>query len=66
MTKNDHHSPAERKRLEEFRQRFLEELAKRPTIPDEEFMAETEVSDDQYVMGLVIPGIGDRKGVKGG
>ena len=66
MTKHDKHSPAERKRLEEFRQRYLEELAKRPAIPDEEFMAETEVSDEQYAMGLVLPGIGDRKGGKSG
>ena len=42
--------------------RFHEALKKRPTISDEEFMAETEVSDEQYKIGLVLPGIGNNEG----
>ncbi len=44
-----------------FREKFLKELAKRPLISDEEFMAEFEASDEQYAIGLVLPGIRDRK-----
>jgi len=55
-------SPAKQKQLEEFMKRFHEELRKRPAIADEEFMAETEVSDEQYKIGLVLPGIGNIKG----
>lgn len=43
-----------------FRERFQKELAKRPLVSDEEFMAETEVSDEQYAMGLTIL-VSDRK-----
>jgi HSP20 family molecular chaperone IbpA len=55
-------TPAKRKQLEEFMKRFHEALKKRPTISDEEFMAETEVSDEQYKIGLVLPGIGNEIG----
>lgn len=52
-------SPADQKKwLEEMHQRFLEELEKLPEISDEEFMAEFEVSDEEYRMGFVLPGIG--------
>ena len=44
--------------------RFDEALKARPTISDEDFMAETEVSDEQYAMGLTLPGVGDNKGDK--
>jgi hypothetical protein len=54
--KIEHLSPKEQ-HLKEFRKRFLKALKKRPLISDEEFMAETEVSDEQYTMGLVLPGI---------
>ena len=37
-----------------FRERYLKELARRPQVSDEEFMAETEVSDEQYALGLTI------------
>ena len=37
-----------------FRKRYLEELARRPLVSDEEFMAETEVSDEEYATGLAI------------
>ena len=62
MKEKRERSPAKRKQLEEFMKRFHEELKKRPTISDEEFMAETEVSDEQYKIGLVLPGIGNIKG----
>lgn len=39
----------------EFQKRYLAELAKRPEVSDEEFMAETEVDDEQYAMGMVLP-----------
>jgi HSP20 family molecular chaperone IbpA len=55
-------TPAKRKQLEEFMKRFHEALKKRPAISDEEFMAETEVSDEQYKIGLVLPGIGNEIG----
>ena len=55
-------SAAEQKRLEEFNERFERALAKRPTLSDEEFRAETEVSDEEYAMGLNLPGLGDNKG----
>ena len=59
-------SAAEQKRLEEFHERFERALAKRPSVSDEEFLAETEVSDEQYAMGLTLPGFGDNKGDKDG
>jgi hypothetical protein len=37
-----------------FRERYRKELAKRPLVSDEEFMAETEVSDEQYAMGFTL------------
>ena len=55
-------SPAAQKQQEEFLKRFHEELKKRPEISDEEFMAEFEVSDEQYKIGLVLPGIGNDMG----
>ena len=55
-------SSAQQKRLEEFNERFQKALAKRPSVSDEEFMAETEVSDEQYAMGLTLPGVGDNRG----
>ena len=45
--------------LEELRKRFHEALKKRPTVSDEEFMAEFESSDEEYKVGIVLPGIGD-------
>jgi hypothetical protein len=52
-------SPADQKRLEEFLERFHRDLAKQPTMSDEEFMADTEASDEQYGLGLVLPGVGN-------
>ena len=66
MTSKSEISAADRKRREEFRQRYLRELAKRPAISDEEFMAETEVSDEEYAIGLVLPGVGNQQGSKDG
>ena len=59
-------SAKDQKRMEEFQERFQRALAKRPSVSDEEFLAETEVSDEQYAMGLNLPGVGDNKGGKGG
>ena len=53
----------ERRRLE-FIKQFDEALKKRPEISDADFMAETEVSDEQYAIGLVLPCIGSEKGDK--
>ena len=55
-------STSDQKRLEEFHERFERALAKRPRISDEDFLAETEVSDEQYAMGMILPGVGDNKG----
>jgi HSP20 family molecular chaperone IbpA len=55
-------SPAVQKQQEEALKRFHEELKKRPEISDEEFMAEFEVSDEEYKIGLVLPGIGNDRG----
>ena len=35
-------------------------------MSDEEFMAETEVSDEEYAMGLVLPGVASESGEKDG
>ena len=40
--------------LDAFRDSYLKELARRPLVSDEEFLAETEVSDEQYEMGFTI------------
>jgi HSP20 family molecular chaperone IbpA len=53
-------SLAAQKRQEEFLKRFHEELKRQPEISDEEFMAEFEVSDEQYKIGLVLPGISNK------
>lgn len=46
-------------KLEEMQKRFHEEMKKQPEISDEEFMAEFEVSNEEYKMGFVLPGIGN-------
>jgi hypothetical protein len=55
----EHLSPEKLQQLKAFRERFRKALEKRPQVSDEEFMAETEVEDEQYAMGLVLPGIAD-------
>ena len=52
----------EHRRREELLERFRKALAERPEVSDEEFMAETEVSDEQYALGLVLPVMATRKG----
>ena len=50
------------KRREEARKRFEEEMRKNPDpISDEEFMAEFEVSDEEYERGITLPAPGGRK-----
>lgn len=51
-------SPAAQKR-QEMLKRFREALEKQPEMSDEEFMAEFEASDEDYKIGIVLPGIGD-------
>ena len=55
-------SPAEKEQLEERMKRFRKALKEMPTLSDEEFMAETEVSDEQYALGLILPGVGRDEG----
>ena len=57
-------SSAAQKRQEEFLKRFHEELKKQPEISDEEFMAEFEVSDEEYKIGLVLPGISNKRSIE--
>ena len=52
-------APAAQKQQEEILKRFNEAMKKQPEISDEEFMAEFEVSDEEYGVGFVLPGIGD-------
>jgi HSP20 family molecular chaperone IbpA len=39
-------------------------LKKQREISDEEFMAEFEVSDEQYRIGLVLPGFSDKRSIE--
>ena len=55
-------SPADQELLKEFQKRYREAQNKRPAMSDEEFMAETEASDEEYRIGLVLPGIGTEHG----
>jgi hypothetical protein len=59
MKTNNILSPEDQKMLEEFKKKFDQAMKERPLMSDEEFMAETEVSDEQYAIGLVLPSIGD-------
>lgn len=58
MRTNNTLSPQDQKLLEEFRKKYAQARKERQHMSDEEFMAETEVSDEQYAIGLVLPGIG--------
>jgi HSP20 family molecular chaperone IbpA len=62
MKDNTELLPASQKQQEEALKRFHEELKKRPEVSDEEFMAEFEVSEEEYKIGLVLPGVGSDKG----
>jgi hypothetical protein len=53
-------SVEEQQRRRDFRKRFEKALKERPLVSDEEFMAETEVSDEEYALGMVLPGIVDK------
>jgi hypothetical protein len=48
------------KEQKEFMERYRRELALRPEVSDEEFMAETEVSEQEYQKGLTLPGCGSK------
>jgi len=54
MRKTSTPLPTEQQRLEAALKRFQEELAKQPEISDEDFMAEFEVSDEEYEQGLAL------------
>ena len=58
MDFEDSLSPEDRARWEDFRKNYWKKLAERPEMSDEEFMAETEASDEEYEMGVTLPGIG--------
>lgn len=51
-------TPEQQQRVDEIHRKFKEALKKRPEVSDEEFLAETEVSDERYAMGLTFPGPG--------
>jgi hypothetical protein len=51
-------TPEQQKRSDEITRKFKRNLQLRPEISDEEFMAETEVSNEEYAMGLTFPGVG--------
>ena len=61
--KHDGLSPAE---LEEWLRRFREIHKKVGDVSDEEFMAKYEVSDEEYELGLTLPGVGKEQGGKDG
>ncbi len=51
-------SPEDRERYFHFKRHFKNRMALRPTMSDEEFMEKTEVSDEQYALGITLPGAG--------
>jgi hypothetical protein len=55
-------SPAAQKQREEALIRFQKNLKQRPEVSDEEFMSETEVSDEEYKIGLVFTCVGNNEG----
>jgi hypothetical protein len=55
-------SSQDQKWLEGFSERFDKALAERPEVSDEDFLAETEVSDEEYALGIILPGVGNEKG----
>lgn len=59
MKTNNTLSPEEQQQLEEVKRKFEQSMKERPLMSDEELMARTEMSDEQYAIGLVLPGIGD-------
>jgi hypothetical protein len=48
----------DQRKRREAKKRFDANLKKRPTVSDEEFMAETEVSPEDYARGMILPGVG--------
>jgi len=48
--------------VNEFMEGFRQALAERPEITDEEFLAETEVSDEEYQQGFGVILSGSRGG----
>lgn len=49
-------TPEQQKRADETHRKFKRNLQMRPVVSDEEFMKETEVSDEDYKKGLTLPG----------
>lgn len=50
-------TPEQQKRVDERHRRFKRNLQMRPVVSDKDFMAETEVSDEDYKKGLTLPGL---------
>ncbi len=57
VSTKDSSGVGQRKRREA-KKRFDANLKKRPTVSDEEFMAETAVSPEDYARGMILPGVG--------
>jgi hypothetical protein len=58
MTLSAQLTPEQQKRVDEITRKFQENLKKRPVVSDEDFMKETEVSDEEYKKGFTFPGPG--------
>ena len=54
-------TPEQQQRVDETHRKFKEALKKRPEVSDEEFLAETEVGDEQYKRGFILPGPPEQK-----
>ena len=49
-------TPEQRRQVKELVEGTLKNLRERPEVSDEEFLAETEVSDQEYQKGFTLPG----------
>lgn len=49
-------TPEQQKRVAERHRKFKRNLQMRPVVSDEDFMKETEVSDEKYKRGMTLPG----------
>ena len=49
-------TPEQRRQVKELVEGTLKNLRERPEVIDEEFLAETEVSDQEYQKGFTLPG----------
>lgn len=49
-------TPEQQKRVDEQHRKYLRNLQMRPVVSDEDFLKETEATDEQYKRGLTLPG----------